>query len=252
MVPTSGWWWRQRPNGVSLDVQDSGAGMAQADRQRLGERFFRVLGQNQAGSGLGWSIVRRIAQVTGATVVVQQSKASGRFAGDRGVAASCENRLMPYKKFLIPLASLAFAAVAYRSYGWPGVALVAGGLVMWMLLHFTRMLQVLQRAAHRPVGFVDSAVMLNAKLQQGIAAAACGGPDPRPRHPGISPRHAARALSVDGRFAIHGSVRFSGRQTAALGADPPAARCRPAQRRWPRKISGFANPCSPPTKGHHP
>jgi two-component system sensor histidine kinase QseC len=64
-------------HGVSLDVQDSGAGMAQADRQRLGERFFRVLGQNQAGSGLGWSIVRRIAQVTGATVAVQQSKALG-------------------------------------------------------------------------------------------------------------------------------------------------------------------------------
>lgn len=75
---------------------------------------------------------------------------------------------MPYKKFFIPLASLAFAAVAYRSYGWPGIALVVGGLVMWMLLHFTRMLQVLQRAAHRPVGFVDSAVMLNAKLQQGL------------------------------------------------------------------------------------
>ncbi len=75
---------------------------------------------------------------------------------------------MPYKKYLIPLASLAFAAVAYRSYGWPGIALVVGGLVMWMLLHFTRMLQVLKRASNRPVGYVDSAVMLNAKLQQGL------------------------------------------------------------------------------------
>ena len=65
------------PDGVRLDVQDSGAGMAQADMQRLGERFFRVLGQNQPGSGLGWSIVRRIAQVTGATVAVQQSQAMG-------------------------------------------------------------------------------------------------------------------------------------------------------------------------------
>lgn len=65
------------PEGVRLDVQDSGAGMAQADRQRLGERFFRVLGQNQPGSGLGWSIVRRIAHVTGASVVVQQSQALG-------------------------------------------------------------------------------------------------------------------------------------------------------------------------------
>lgn len=67
----------QTPGGVRLDVQDSGAGMAQADMQRLGERFFRVLGQNQPGSGLGWSIVRRIAQVTGAAVSVQSSQALG-------------------------------------------------------------------------------------------------------------------------------------------------------------------------------
>lgn len=80
------------------------------------------------------------------------------------MAARCENGRMPLKKFLIPLACLLGAAVAFRSYGWPGLALVAGGLVMWMLLHFTRMLQVLKRAAHRPVGYVDSAVMLNAKL----------------------------------------------------------------------------------------
>ena len=76
---------------------------------------------------------------------------------------------MPLIKFLIPLASLVGAGVAYRSYGWPGVALVAGGLVMWMLLHFTRMLQVLKRAANRPVGFADSAVMLNAKLQREVS-----------------------------------------------------------------------------------
>jgi two-component system sensor histidine kinase QseC len=63
--------------GARLDVQDSGAGMSDADIQRLGERFFRVLGQNPPGSGLGWSIVRRIAQVTGASVVVQRSQALG-------------------------------------------------------------------------------------------------------------------------------------------------------------------------------
>jgi two-component system sensor histidine kinase QseC len=65
------------PGGVRLDVQDSGAGMSDADIQRLGERFFRVLGQNSPGSGLGWSIVRRIAQVTGASLVVQRSQALG-------------------------------------------------------------------------------------------------------------------------------------------------------------------------------
>jgi len=33
------------------------------------------------------------------------------------------------------------------------------------LLHFTRMMHVLKRAAARPIGYVDSAVMLNAKLK---------------------------------------------------------------------------------------
>ena len=62
---------------VVLEVHDSGPGMAQADLQRLGERFFRVLGHSQPGSGLGWSIVRRIAEVTGARVEAQASASLG-------------------------------------------------------------------------------------------------------------------------------------------------------------------------------
>jgi len=42
------------------------------------------------------------------------------------------------------------------------------GLVMWLLLHFTRMMQVLKRATNQPVGYVGSAVMLNAKLRKGV------------------------------------------------------------------------------------
>ncbi|MDD5334653.1 MAG: glycerate kinase, partial [Rhodoferax sp.] len=33
---------------------------------------------------------------------------------------------------------------------------------------FTRVMQVLKRAANRPIGYVDSAVMLNAKLKPGV------------------------------------------------------------------------------------
>jgi two-component system sensor histidine kinase QseC len=65
------------PERVVLEVHDSGPGMASADLQRLGERFFRVLGHTQTGSGLGWSIVRRIADVTGAQVTVQASALLG-------------------------------------------------------------------------------------------------------------------------------------------------------------------------------
>jgi hypothetical protein len=39
---------------------------------------------------------------------------------------------------------------------------------MWGLLHMTRMMTVLKRAAHQPVGWVGSAVMLNAKLRVGV------------------------------------------------------------------------------------
>ena len=55
--------------------------------------------------------------------------------------------------------------MAHRYYGWGGVAMAASVLVTWGLLHFTRMMQVLKRAMGRPIGYVDSAVMLNAKLK---------------------------------------------------------------------------------------
>jgi hypothetical protein len=75
---------------------------------------------------------------------------------------------MQFQKIWVPLGSVAFVVVAYQSYGWSGVAGSTALLVMWMLLHFTRMLQVLKRATNRPVGYVDSAVMLNAKLRKGV------------------------------------------------------------------------------------
>ncbi len=75
---------------------------------------------------------------------------------------------MRFQKILLPLAGVLLVAAAYRSYGWGGVAIAVGLLVMWLLLHFTRMMQVLKRAANRPIGYVDSAVMLNAKLKPGV------------------------------------------------------------------------------------
>ncbi len=76
---------------------------------------------------------------------------------------------MNFKKILIPLGCVAMGVMAWRSMGWGGLALATGILVMWALLHFTRTLRVLQRAAHRPVGYVGSAVMLNAKLKPGMS-----------------------------------------------------------------------------------
>ncbi|MEQ1516584.1 MAG: ATP-binding protein [Usitatibacteraceae bacterium] len=60
-----------------LCVEDSGPGMSAEDMARAGERFFRVLGTGQDGSGLGWSIVRRIAAVHHAVVDIGKSPALG-------------------------------------------------------------------------------------------------------------------------------------------------------------------------------
>lgn len=75
---------------------------------------------------------------------------------------------MTFQRILIPLVALAALVLAHRHYGWMGVAAAAGMLVMWVLLHFTRLMQILQRAAKRPIGYVDSAVMLNARLKPGM------------------------------------------------------------------------------------
>ncbi|MFC5481204.1 ATP-binding protein [Massilia suwonensis] len=48
-----------------IAVRDDGPGVDDASRQRLTERFFRVLGQEEGGSGLGLSIVKRIADLHG-------------------------------------------------------------------------------------------------------------------------------------------------------------------------------------------
>lgn len=65
---------------VVLAVEDSGPGLADADLARLGQRFFRVTGAEPSGSGLGWSIVQRIAEVHGADVTVARSAALGGLA----------------------------------------------------------------------------------------------------------------------------------------------------------------------------
>lgn len=63
-----------------LRVEDGGPGLDDAQQQRLGERFFRVLGTAAPGSGLGWSIVRRIAAVHRAQISTARSATLGGLA----------------------------------------------------------------------------------------------------------------------------------------------------------------------------
>ena len=75
---------------------------------------------------------------------------------------------MNFNKVVVPLAIIVLTFGAWRQFGWAGIALAAGGIVMWVLLHFTRLMHILKMASQRPVGHVASAVMLNAKLKNGM------------------------------------------------------------------------------------
>ena len=61
---------RSTADEVLLDVEDDGVGITPGDRGLVFERFFRVLGAQADGSGLGLSIVREIAGQHGAVISV--------------------------------------------------------------------------------------------------------------------------------------------------------------------------------------
>lgn len=78
---------------VCLSVEDTGPGIPPAERERVFERFHRLLGSDTAGCGLGLAIVREIALGHGAAVTLGDG-AGGRgtlvrvgFARARGAAA---------------------------------------------------------------------------------------------------------------------------------------------------------------------
>jgi len=76
---------------------------------------------------------------------------------------------MNFQRILVPIGAVGLTAWAWQSWGWMGIAMVVTGGVMWLLLYFTRLVQIMKRASNRPIGFVDSAVMLNAKLKPGVS-----------------------------------------------------------------------------------
>lgn len=66
----------RQENGVILSVEDSGPGIPEAERKRVFDPFYRVLGNTALGSGLGLSIVRTIADRVGASVELTAANAS--------------------------------------------------------------------------------------------------------------------------------------------------------------------------------
>ncbi len=68
------------PGRVRLAVEDSGPGLPAEMQAGLGRRFHRPAGQAEGGSGLGWSIVRRIAEVLRAELQLARSPTLGGLA----------------------------------------------------------------------------------------------------------------------------------------------------------------------------
>jgi len=58
------------PGAVCLSVSDNGPGIPKQERAKVLERFYRPLGTQASGSGLGLSIVKRIAEVHDATLQI--------------------------------------------------------------------------------------------------------------------------------------------------------------------------------------
>lgn len=64
-------------NARSFSVRDNGPGIAPDALARVGERFYRPPGQDETGSGLGLSIVKRIATLHGMRVSLANSAEGG-------------------------------------------------------------------------------------------------------------------------------------------------------------------------------
>ncbi len=65
-------------DGVCLTVSDSGPGIPPAERENVMRRFHRLAGQETEGSGLGLSIVARIAELHGAQLMLENVADNGR------------------------------------------------------------------------------------------------------------------------------------------------------------------------------
>jgi two-component system sensor histidine kinase TctE len=60
-------------------IEDTGPGIPESDRELVFERFYRVLGSGESGSGLGLPIVKAIAELHGAGVQIESHGGGSRF-----------------------------------------------------------------------------------------------------------------------------------------------------------------------------
>ncbi len=65
------------PETVVLTIEDNGPGIPAGDRDRVFERFYRVLGTGVEGSGLGLAIVKEITIMHDATISIEAVEPTG-------------------------------------------------------------------------------------------------------------------------------------------------------------------------------
>jgi two-component system sensor histidine kinase TctE len=59
---------------IVLQVEDTGPGIPEVERELIFQAFYRALGTNVDGSGLGLAIVREIAERHGAEISVEDAR----------------------------------------------------------------------------------------------------------------------------------------------------------------------------------
>ena len=73
---------RARPLGgsVSIDVEDTGPGIAPAEQERLFDRFYRGSRRDAEGFGIGLAIVRESVRALGGDVRIESLEGEGTTA----------------------------------------------------------------------------------------------------------------------------------------------------------------------------
>jgi two-component system sensor histidine kinase TctE len=79
-------WAETDSRAVVLQVEDSGPGVAPAERELIFKPFYRSLGTQVDGTGLGLAIVAEVAQRYGAQVTVDDARPRGAAAADGSAA----------------------------------------------------------------------------------------------------------------------------------------------------------------------
>jgi two-component system, OmpR family, sensor histidine kinase TctE len=78
----------QAPRGVLLQVCDDGPGIAQHERDRVLERFYRVQGTSGEGTGLGLAIASEIARLHGSQLVLDDHYPGATVQAGKGLKVS--------------------------------------------------------------------------------------------------------------------------------------------------------------------